>query len=343
MFNAYKKLNIIGGREVDMKKFKKIGLYLLLGLLILSLAGCKANDKDIDGSNNNPVEDQDELENNKNDEISQFPIEFQDDFGNKARIEKRPEKIISLIPSNTEILFALGLGDKIVGLTSNDDYPEQVSKKEIVGDYNGSNLERIVEMEADLVLVYREGNEDDVKILKEAGITVLGFGAESIDGVMKDIEDIGMITGKNKEAKKLVDSMKAKKNEIVEKVKDQDKVKVFYEIWHDPLQAAGKGSFMDEIMTLAGGENIASDAEGEYPKYDLEQLIERDPEVYLTSEDVADKTVESMKARPGFSEIKAIKNNRVYILDPNITSRPGPRIVEALELVAKAIHPEVFK
>ena len=100
---------------------------------------------------------------------------------------------------------------------------------------------------------------------------------------------------------------------------------------------------MDSLIQLASGDNIAKDAKGEYPQYDIEQLIERDPEIYLTSADIPEKTIESILERPGYSEISAIKQDKVYILDANITSRPGPRIVEALELVARAIHPEVFE
>lgn len=326
-----------------MKKFKKISLYLLLLVLALSLVACETKKEDTGEEDVNLVENVDENGEEVDKDISKFPVEVEDIFGNKVTIEKEPEKIISLAPSNTEILFALGLGEKVVGVTINDDYPQEATTKEVVGDYNGNNLERIVELEPDLVLVYGPGNEDDNKVLREAGIIVLGFEAESIEAVMEDIKTIGRATGQEDKALEVVTSMEDKKNEVIEKVKDVEEVKVFYEIWHDPLMAAGKGSFMDELITLAGGRNIAEDAEGKYPQYDLEQLIERDPEVYLTAKDMEDKTVESMKARPGFEGITAMKNDGVYILDPNITSRPGPRIVEALELVAKSIHPELFK
>lgn len=137
-------------------------------------------------------------------------------------------------------------------------------------------------------------------------------------------------------------------NSIIAKVEDAEKVKVFYEIWHDPLQAAGPGSFMDELIVLAGGENIAHDAVAAYAEYDLEQLIERDPQVYLTSEmaepieGMEEINAESISQRPGYENISAIKEGRVFLLDGDMLSRPGPRIVDALELVAKAIHPDLF-
>ncbi|MEW8973414.1 MAG: cobalamin-binding protein [Tissierellaceae bacterium] len=269
--------------------------------------------------------------------------EVEDDFGNIFTLGKVPERIISLSPSNTEILFALGLGDKIVGVTTFCDYPEEALEKEKIGNYSGINLEKIIELQPDLVLSYGPGEEENNKRLKEVGIPVLGYLPESIDEVIENILIIGRITGTEKKAEELTNDMLKKKDEIVEKVKGTEKKRVFYEIWHEPLQAAGPGSFMDSLIQLANGDNIAKDAKGEYPQYDIEQLIERDPEVYLTSADIPEKTIESILERPGYSEISAIKQGRVYILDANITSRPGPRIVEALELVARAIHPEVFE
>lgn len=319
-----------------MKNLKKMGLYLSLLIIVLAMVGCTPKKNTDEGLKAEDVKDVEDI-------ASNYPIEIEDNFGNKVVIEKEIKKIVSLAPHNTEILFALGLGDKIVGVTSNCDYPEEATKKEIVGSFSKFNLEKIVELNPDLVLAYGLGDEDDNKILRDAGIKVLGFMPESIDGVIVDIEKVGKATGKDKEAAELTKSMINKKNEILEIVKGQEKVKVFYEIWHDPIMAAGKGSFMDELITLAGGVNIAGDADGAYPEYDLEQLIERDPEVYLTSEDLPDKTSESIKARPGFESITAIKNDRVYVLDANTVSRPGPRIVQALELVAKSIYPKLFK
>lgn len=326
-----------------MKKFKNIALFLSLMLILLAVVGCTPKKEANEGLK---VEGVEEKNQDSNEEVANFPVEIEDNFGNKVTLEKEPMKIVSLAPNNTEVLFALGLGDRVVGVTSYCDYPEEAKAKEIVGDFEGNNLEKIVELNPDLVLVYGAGNEEDNKVLKDAGIKVLGFMPETIDAVIKDIETVGKATGKNKEAAELVEAMNNKKNEILEKVKGQEEVKVFYEIWHDPLMAAGKGSFMDELITLAGGKNIAEDAEGAYPQYDLEQLVERDPEVYLTAQDMPDKTVESIKVRPGYEDISAIKNDRVYVFEgneANVVSRPGPRIIEALEVVAKAIHPELFK
>jgi len=326
-----------------MKNFRKIGLLLALMLIVVSIVACtpkKGPEKDIvDEGNKDKVEDIVE-------ETSKYPIEVEDSFGNKATIEKEPMTIVSLAPNNTEVLFALGLGNKVIGVTTYCDYPEEAASKEIIGDYSGNNLEKIVELNPDLVLAYGPGDEEENKILRDAGIIVLGFLPETIGSVIQDIETVGKITGKDKEASEIVKSMMDKKDEILEKVKDLEGLKVFYEIWHDPLMAAGKGSFMDQLITLAGGTNIAEDADGAYPTYDLEQLVEKNPDIFLGAQDTPDKTVESVKIRPGFESIEAIKNNRIYIFEgneANLVSRPGPRIIDALELIAKSIHPEAFK
>ena len=326
-----------------MKRFRIIALILALLMLISITVACSEKN-DLDNDTN--IEDINQKENNELVENDDFPVEVEDKFGNKEVLDKEPMRIISLAPSNTEILFALGLGDRVVGVTSFCDYPEEAKSKEIVGDYSGHNLERIIELEPDLVLVYGPGDEEENRILREAGIHVLGFLSETMEDIIQDIETIGKATGRNEEARDIINSIREKRDYVVEKVKEAGEVSVFYEIWHDPLMGAGKGSFMDELITLAGGNNIANDTDGAYPQYDLEQLIERDPQVYLASKDTDDKTIESIKTRPGYDAISAIKNHRIYLFEgneANLVSRPGPRIGEALEVVAKAIHPELFE
>lgn len=309
---------------------KKHILIIISLIMALSLIGCTIK----------PVVEKENIVTSNTGETKYSII---DDFGNEVSFDKAPERIVSLAPSNTEILFAIGLSDNVVGVTSFDDYPQEVLEIEKVGDFTGINLEKIIELTPDLVVNYGPGDDEENARLREAGIEVIGFEPESIDEIIKTINKIAQLTGKTQEASRLTESMIEKRDEIINKVKDAKKVRVFYEIWHDPLMAAGPGSFMDHLMTLAGGDNIAKDAQDEYPQFDLEQLIERNPDVYLTSADMPEKTPETMMARPGFENISAMKSGRVHVLDANIVSRPGPRIVEALEIVAKAIHPEIFK
>jgi iron complex transport system substrate-binding protein len=317
-------------------RLRKAAMVLAGIMLILALSvGCTPkteSDEKPKSANNENIES-----------TTNYPMDIKDQFGNEITIEKKPERIVSLAPSHTEILFSLGLGDKIVGVSSFCDYPEEAKTKEDIGSFQEINLERIIELEPDLVIQYGPGDEESNGRLKEAGINILCYEPETIDEVIELINTIGEVTDTSSEARKITKDMTDKKNSIVEKVKGAKKVKVFYEIWDDPLMVAGPGSFMDELMTLAGGDNIAKDAKGEYPQFDVEQLIERDPEVYLSAADIEEKTIESIKSRPGYENISAVKNDRIYLLEPNIVSRPGPRIVEGLEIVAKAIHPELFK
>ncbi len=331
-----------------MKKVRIIGFILAL-VLVLSFAGGCVKDQEEDIVNNDGLI-QNEPENNigeENEDKGQDSlVKVEDMFGNIVEIDGQVSKIVSLAPSNTETLFALGLGDKVVGVTSNCNYPEEALTKEVVGDYSGNNLERIVELEPDLVLVYGPGAEEENEILRKAGIQVLGFMSETIDGVINDIEIIGKVTNRVNEAEILIKSINDKKDFVVNSIKDKEGKRVFYEIWHDPLMGAGKGSFMDELITISGGKNIAEDSEGPYPQYDLEQLIERNPQVYMLSQDSPEKTAESVAARPGYDAIDGVKNGYIHLFvgeEADMVSRPGPRIGDALILVAKAIYPEIFK
>lgn len=321
-------------KKLKNNKFLLLLLVLLLALTVFTGCGKEPIEDNLDNGEEHIVEESND---------SSYPMEVEDQFGNTVTFEKKPESIVTLAPSHTEILFSLGLGDKIVGVTDFCDYPEEAKEKEKVGSYTEINIEKIIELNPDLVVQYGPGDEDITASLRDAGINILCYEPESIDDVIDVIDKLGKVTDTVEQAESIVNEMNDKKEEIVNKVKDSEKVKVFYEIWHDPLMAAGPGSFMDELINLAGGENIAADAEGEYPQFDIEQLIERDPQVYLAAQDSEEKTVESIKARPGFENISAVKNDNVYLLEPNIVSRPGPRIIEALEMVAKAIHPELFK
>lgn len=320
---------------------KKISLLLALMLILVGLVAC-ANDNNGNGEDivEPPVQ-------NDADVAEKHYLSIEDAFGNIVTLEKAPERIISMAPSNTEILYALGLGEKIVGVSAFCDYPEEALAVDKIGDFLATNLEKVIELEPDLIVNYGMLEDDAMKIYSDAGIPVISFMPESIDEVIVAIKQIAIATNSVELGNDLVENMENHRDEIVAKVQETDSVKVFYEIWHDPLMAAGEGSFVDGLIRLANGVNVASDAEGEYPNYDLEQLIENDPEFYLTANmetgGFAENTVESISARPGYDNISAVKNGDVYLIDGNIISRPGPRIVEGLEIIARILHPEVFE
>lgn len=316
-----------------MKIHKKNIILGSLIILIVAMVGCTPK-------TNNPIEPPTQINSTE-----KYPMEITDDVGNKVVIDKKPERIISASPSNTEILFGLGLGDKIVGVTSYCDYPSEAKSKAQIGDMFTPNIEKIIELQPDLVINSWSIKDEMKKQLEEAGIKVITYAPETISQVVDTIEKIGSLTDTDLEAKKIVEGMEKKQNEIMEKVKNVEKPKVFYEIeYSSALWTAGAGSFIDELITLSGGENISKDAKGSYSEYSVEALIEKDPDIYISNTfNDSLKNTSDIKKRPGYENIAAVKNDKIEILDGNILSRPSQRVVEALELMAKAIHPEVFK
>lgn len=288
-----------------------------------------------------------EQEANIDEELSEagaYPMELIDGAGNEVVINKKPERIISLAPSHTEILYGLGLKDKLVGVTTYCDYPSEVKEKEKVGDSFTVNTEKIIELQPDIVINYWPIEDSVKKQLQAADIEVLTYSPESIGQVIETIKAIGIATDTQEVAEGIINDIENKKEEITHIVKDAPKPKVFYEIeYSSALWTVGEGAFIDELIVLSGGENIAKDADGAYAQYSLESLIEKDPEIYITNTfNMEVKGSSNIKDRPGFEGIKAIKDGNIKILDGNLLSRPSQRVIEALELMAKAIHPELF-
>jgi iron complex transport system substrate-binding protein len=321
---------------------RKILSLIVVLVLIFTFVGC-GNQEEVQEENQ---ENQEELEENEEEQgeeenESQYPVKITDGYGREIEIEKPAEKIISLAPSMTETIFALGAGDRLVGVTTYCNYPEEAKEIDQVGDFEGPNLESVIEKNPDVVVALAMGDDEKSK-LEDAGITVFLQDPQNLDEVFDNIKKIGTILGLQEEAESLTSNMNAKKDSIIETVSNYDSKKVFYEVWSEPLMTAGPGSILDEMINLSNGENIAYDAESLYPEYSLELLIERNPEVYLTADD-GFKTVEDIKNREGYENITAIKENNIYMLHPDIVSRTGPRIIEGLEMIAQAIHPEAFQ
>ncbi len=315
---------------------RKILSLLLILILVVSAVGC-GNQTDEEIENESPEEIPEVAEENE----SGYPVKIVDGEGSEIDIEKPAEKIISLAPSMTETIFALGAGDRLVGVTSYCNYPEEAQEIDQIGDFEGPNLERVIEKSPDAVVALSMG-EDERSKLEDAGIKVFLQDPQNLDEVLDNIKNIGIILGLQEEAETLTSNMVSKKESIKEKVGNFESKKVFYEVWSEPLMTAGPGSILHELINLSNGENIAYDAKSIYPEYSLELLIDRNPEVYLTADD-GFKTVEDIKNRSGYENITAIKENNIYMLHPDIVSRTGPRIIDGLEMIAQAIHPEAFQ
>jgi iron complex transport system substrate-binding protein len=271
---------------------------------------------------------------------TQYPLTVTDASGKEMTFAKEPERIVSLAPSETEVLFALGLGDKVVGVDDWSDYPEEAKSKTKIGGLE-ANSEVILEANPDLIVGGVSVNGATVDQLRELGLTVFAGESKTIDEVIAHIEQIGQITNRSAEAAEVIAQMKAERQSVLDAVKDladEEKRSVYIEF--SPGWTVGKGEFMDELITLAGGVNIA-DQEGWY-EINEEKVIEQNPAVILFSKNVEGLEA-AIKARSGWQQIDAIVNNRVAALDDNLISRPGPRVTQGLIEIAKAIYPERFE
>lgn len=269
-----------------------------------------------------------------------------DDLGREVTITKQPERIISLAPSNTEILFALGLGEKVVGITNVCNYPSQTEEKEKIGDYNNPNLEKIIELEPDLILASHGNPVKLINQLEELNHTVIGLSPKNIDGIISSITMVGNITANDEEAAGLTEEMKKRMEAVlsgISSLAEDNRPRVLYVVWYKPLWTAGSETFIDELIQKAGGVNIAGELSG-WPQISLETVIEKNPQVIIvgSSEDQPE-LIEAVKNESTLHETDAFKYNRIYTIDTDIVSRTGPRIVDALEEMAKIIHPEIFK
>ncbi|MDO9556322.1 MAG: ABC transporter substrate-binding protein [Coriobacteriia bacterium] len=267
-----------------------------------------------------------------------FPVTVTDDAGREVTVDARPERIVSLAPANTEILYGLDALDRVVGVTTYDDYPPEVATLEKVGDFVGPNLEAIAALEPDLVLVTTGVQADIISQIEALGATVIAVDPQSLDALYISIGTVGAAIGEPAKADEVVSEMKRELAAIQEAI-DASPVRCFIEIAQAPLFTAGTGTLLNDLIEQAGGENVVVQ-EG-YVGYSVEQLLTDDPEVYLATlgsmSDPAD-----LAQRPGYDNLSAVKNGRVAVLEDNLVSRPGPRIIQGVRQIAEALHPEAF-
>lgn len=268
-----------------------------------------------------------------------FPVTITDDASRTVEIAAQPQRIVSLAPANTEILFAIGAGDRVVGVTSLDDYPAEVADIAKVGDFAGPNIEAVAAANPDLVFATTGVQADVIVKLEELGAKVIAIDPQNVEALYADIIEIGQATGNTPEAEKVVSEMKAQAEEIRAAVSDAAPVTAFVEIAQNPLFTVGKGTIIDELITLGGGTNVVT--EPGYVPYSTEQLLKADPDVYFaTRGSMSDPA--ALEKRPGFKNLTAVKKGAVLVLDDNLVSRPGPRIMEGLKQIAQGLHPGAF-
>ncbi|MGH2368187.1 MAG: ABC transporter substrate-binding protein, partial [Chloroflexota bacterium] len=277
-----------------------------------------------------------------------FPVTITDDAGRQVRIERQPQRIVSAAPSNTEILYALGVDSRVVAVTDFCDYPPEAKLKPKIGGFRPS-LETIVAQQPDLVLAVRGFPADALAALEGQQIPVVILNPPDFAGVLANIRTVGRMTGAMAAAERVTGEMQRRWNAVAEKGKAApSKPRVFFEIdATDPaaVSAAGPGTFIDAMITAAGGVNVlATLTPGQqYPKISAEALLQANPQLIILGDAPFGQSAEVVARRPGWAAIEAVQNGAIVeMTDSNIVSRPGPRLVDGLEVVAKAIHPELF-
>lgn len=279
---------------------------------------------------------------------SSYPQTYDDVLGRTVTIAERPEHIVSLAPSITEMLYAIGAGPQVIGRTDYDNYPPEVEAVPSVGGFDASaiSVESIVALEPDLVIGGSIYQADLAQALEGASLTVIVLEPDSIADILKTIQMLGAITGHVNKAEAVAAEMQTRIDAVTEKVASvpQDRRPlVFYEVWNEPLMTASGHTFIGELITLAGGINIFGDLDEDYPTISAEQIIEQNPDIILGPSNHSDQlTAEVIAARPGWERLTAVQNKAVYIIDGDIISRAGPRVVDALEAIATALHPGLF-
>lgn len=275
-------------------------------------------------------------------------IQLTDGLDRSVSLEAPAQRIVSLAPSATEILFAVGAGDQVVGRDSFSNYPESVADLQDVGGSMGDySIETIASLEPDLVIATEINTPEQVKALEDLGITVYYLkNPVQLDGLYPMLETVGTLTGHEKDAAELVESLKTRVQAVVDAVSNaESQPLVFYELdGSDPAKpwTAGAGTFLDQIITLAGGKNVGASMSDAWAQFSLEELLIQNPDYILLGDAAYGVTPEMVAERAGWQTLTAVQNNQVVPFNDDLVSRPGPRLVDGLEQLAKLLHPELF-
>ena len=277
-------------------------------------------------------------------------LTFKDGLGRTVKLSGPAQKIVSLAPSNTELLFAVGAGKQVVGHDDFSDYPAEAKAIPSVGGLDKYNYEQLVSLKPDLVLLAEINTPEQVSKLESLGLNVYYLSnPKTIEDMYVNLQIVASLTGHEKDTATLIESLKSRVAAVDEKIKSAStKPVVFYELDStDPAKpyTVGPNTFMDLLITRAGGINITTAAgiQDSYPQLSVEQLVSSDPDLIVLGDSMWGISVESVGQRPGWEKLKAVTGQKVFPFDDNTVSRPGPRLVDGLEALARLIHPEVYK
>ncbi len=302
-----------------MKK-QRILLYLtIFALFLATFTGCTGKEN--------------LTENEKQQANSTTVITIVDDLGSRYEFKEPLKRVVSLAPSITEIIFALGEDSKLVGVTNFCDYPEGARNKTKIGDFFNPNVEEIIKLKPDAVIGVKGVQDSLIKTMKDRKIPVLVFDSTSLEDLASDIEKIGRLFGNNKKALKVADEIRS----INRKYSPTGK-KVFLEINAQPIITAGKNTFISDAIRAAGGVNAGDAIGADYPVVNVEKIVEINPQIYLISKSLGVKP-EDVYKRPGFENLECVKKKKVFVLEnDDIIFRPGPRIVEGVNYLHEIIE-----
>lgn len=268
---------------------------------------------------------------------------FTDALGRSVTLKQRPERIVSLAPSLTEILYYLGLGDRVAGVTRFSYYPPEAAYKPKVGTYINLNVERIISLNPDLAIGTADGNKPYiVKLLEQAGIPVYIVNPRNVRDVIGTVAVLGRLCGVSKKAEDLANVLSRRIDRILDRTASLRRPTVFLQINIKPIMTVNRNTFHHDVIRLAGGENMAKDAPYNYPRISIEEVIRKKPEIIIISSmERGGRFEQARKEWQKWPVIPAVMDKRVYLVDSDLLDRPSPRIVNGLETMARLIHPEV--
>lgn len=265
-------------------------------------------------------------------------VEVSDDLGRKLRFDEPPSRIVSLAPSITETLYFLSLGDKVVGVTRYCNFPPEAQKKTIIGGVIDPNYEIMTSLKPDLIIMTVEGNtRENFNKLSELGFKIFVTNPRNFNGIFKTILDFGKIFGIESKAKHLVDSLRAELDKVRKLNIVEKKPKIFVVLSLNPLMTAGKNTFINEIIERAGGLNIAGTLKQNYPILNREEILKVNPDIIILTESNVERD-ELLRQFPEWKHINAIRENKVFKVDPDILFRPSPRVILATKIIAQMIN-----
>jgi len=270
-------------------------------------------------------------------------LSITDQTGRRLMIDAPPRRIVSLVPSVTEILFAIGAQDLLVGVTDFCDYPPAARQKQSVGGMLTPSLETIVALRPDLVVATRAGNREEIFAqLAALRIPVYVVNPTRVADALDLITRLGALTGHERAAATLRASLWARIDAVSARVKTLPRRRVLYVLWPDPLIVPGAGGLVSELLVLAGGDSVTADAGEPYPRVSLEAAIARSPQVIILASHGSGLGPMAREMWERFSSLPAVKEGRLYTADGDLLHRYGPRMVDGLEQLARLIHPEAF-